>query len=57
MYATQQLRGPVGAWWASYTAALLANHHVPWDEFHVAFCGHHLTGTMRHKLFEFFDLR
>jgi hypothetical protein len=26
MYVTQQLRGPTGAWWASYTAALPADH-------------------------------
>jgi hypothetical protein len=53
-----QLRGPAGAWWASYTAALPANHHVPWGEFRTAFRGHHLlAGTMRHKLAEFLDLR
>jgi hypothetical protein len=28
IYADQQLRGPAGVWWASYTAALLADHHV-----------------------------
>jgi hypothetical protein len=58
MYAAQQLRGPIGAWWASYTAALPANHHVPWDEFHVAFRGHHLSaGTMHCKLVECLDLQ
>jgi hypothetical protein len=58
LYAAQQLRGPAGAYWASYTAALPADHHVPWGEFRVAFRGHHLsTGTMRHKLFVFLDLR
>jgi hypothetical protein len=57
LYAAQQLRGPIGAWWASYTAALLADHHVPWGEFCTAFRGHHLSaGTMRHKLAEFLDL-
>jgi hypothetical protein len=57
LYAAQQLRGPAGAWWASYTAALPADHHVPWGEFHTAFCGHHLSaGTMRCKLAEFLDL-
>jgi hypothetical protein len=29
LYAAQQLRGLAGAWWASYTAALPADHHVP----------------------------
>jgi hypothetical protein len=58
LYAAQQLRGPVGAWWASYTAALAADHHVPWGEFCVAFRGHHLSaGTMRRKFVEFLDLQ
>jgi hypothetical protein len=31
---------------------------VAWDEFYVAFRGHHLSvGTMRHKLVEFLELR
>jgi hypothetical protein len=52
-----QLRGPAGAWWTSYTAALPADHHVPWGEFRTAFRGHHLSaGTMRRKLAEFLDL-
>jgi hypothetical protein len=58
LYDTQQLRGLAGAWWASYTVALLVDHHVLWDEFCVAFCGHYLSaGTVRHKLAEFLDLR
>jgi hypothetical protein len=58
MYTTQQLRGPAGAWCASYTIALPTDHHVSWDEFRVAFRGHHLSaGTMRRKLSEFLDLR
>jgi hypothetical protein len=57
MHASLQLRDLTGAWWASYTAAQPKNHHVPWNEFHVAFRGHHLSaGTMRHKLLEFLDL-
>jgi hypothetical protein len=57
LYAAQQLRGLAGAWWASYTAALPADHHVPWGEFHTAFRGHHLSaGTMHRKLVEFLDL-
>jgi hypothetical protein len=56
-YAAQQLRGPAGAWWASYTAALPADHHVPWSEFRATFRGHHLSAsTMRRKLAEFLDL-
>jgi hypothetical protein len=57
LYAAQQLRGPAGAWWASYTATLPANHHVPWGEFRTTFRGHHLSaGTMHRKLAEFLDL-
>jgi hypothetical protein len=51
LYATQQLRGLAGAWWASCTTALPADLHVPWGEFRAAFHGHHLSaGTMRRKL-------
>jgi hypothetical protein len=57
MYAAQRPRGSVGAWWATYTAALPGDHHVAWDEFRVAFRGHHLfAGTMRRKLVEFLEL-
>jgi hypothetical protein len=57
LYVAQQLRGPAGAWWVSYTAALSADHHVPWGEFRTTFCGHHLSaGTMHRKLVEFLDL-
>jgi hypothetical protein len=58
MYAAQQLRGPAGAWWASYTVALPVDQHVAWDEFRVAFRGHHLSkGTVCYKLVEFLELR
>jgi hypothetical protein len=57
LYAAQQLRGPAGAWWASYAAALPPDHHVAWDEFRIAFRGHHLSaGTVRRKLIEFLEL-
>jgi hypothetical protein len=57
LYAAQQLRGSAGAWLASYTAALPVDHHVPWDEFHVAFHDNHLSaGTMCRKRSEFLDL-
>jgi hypothetical protein len=56
LYAAQQLRGLAGVWWASYTATLPADHHVPWGEFRTAFRSHHLSaGTMRRKLTEFLD--
>jgi hypothetical protein len=57
LYAAQQLRGSAGAWCASYTIALPEDHHVPWDEFRVAFRGYHVSaGTMHRKLAEFLDL-
>jgi hypothetical protein len=57
LYVTQQLRGPAGAWWTSYTATLSTDHHVPWGEFCTAFRGHHLSmGIMRRKLVDFLDL-
>jgi hypothetical protein len=41
-----------------FTAALLADHHMAWDEFCVAFCSHHLpAGTMHCKLVKFLELR
>jgi hypothetical protein len=57
LYAAQQLRGTVGAWWASYIGALPADHHVPWSDFFTTFHTHHLsTGLLRTKLKEFLDL-
>jgi hypothetical protein len=57
LYAAQQLRGPAGAWWASYTSTFLVDHHVPWGEFRTAFCGHQLlAGTICRKLAEFLYL-
>jgi hypothetical protein len=56
LYATQQLRGPVGPCWGSYTIALPPDHHVPWDEFCISFRGHHMSmGIVRRKLSEFLD--
>jgi uncharacterized protein YfaQ (DUF2300 family) len=43
MYTAQQLRAPAGAWWASFIAALLVDHHVPWDEFLELCQGNHFV--------------
>jgi hypothetical protein len=57
LYAAQQLRGAAGAWWASYIATLLDDHHVPWGEFCTAFRAHHLSVDLLHsKLKEFLAL-
>jgi hypothetical protein len=48
LYAAHQLRGEAGAWWASYTATLPIDHHVPWEEFYTAFhAHHHSAGLLR----------
>jgi hypothetical protein len=57
MYVGQQLRGLARAWWATYTSTLPTDPHVPWGEFHAAFCTHHLSaGLLYIKLKEFLDL-
>jgi hypothetical protein len=57
LYTAQQLRGTARAWWASYSAALPVDHHVPWGEFRTAFRAHHLSmGLVHNKLKEFLDL-
>jgi hypothetical protein len=57
LYVAQQLPGSVGAWWASYIAALPADHHILRDEFHTAFHAHHLSASLLYtKLKEFLDL-
>jgi hypothetical protein len=57
LYATQQLKGAAGAWWASYISTLPDDHHVPWGEFCTTFRAHHLSaGLLRGKLKEFLDL-
>jgi hypothetical protein len=57
LYSTQQLRGSARAWWATYTAALPADHHVPWGEFCTTFHAHHLSGSLlRSMLKEFLHL-
>jgi hypothetical protein len=46
----------MSVWWASYTAALPVDHHVPWDESCTTFRAHHLrAGLLRSKLNEFWD--
>jgi hypothetical protein len=37
LFAAQQLRGEVSAWWANYTATCPADYQVPWVEFRDAF--------------------
>jgi hypothetical protein len=54
LYVAQQLQCLAGAWWATYTAALPTDHHIPWGEFRTTFRAHHLsTGLLHSKLKEF----
>jgi hypothetical protein len=58
LYAAWQLKGSVRVWRATYTAALLADHHIPWGEFRNAFSAHHLSAGWHHsKLKKFLDLK
>jgi hypothetical protein len=58
LFAAQQLRGPTSAWWSNFTATIQDVRQVPWAEFHMAFCGHHIpVGLMAPKLQEFLHLQ
>jgi hypothetical protein len=58
LFVTQQLHGPVSAWWANFTATIQDGHQVPWAEFCVAFRGRHIhAGLMARKLQEFLRLQ
>jgi hypothetical protein len=51
LFVTQQLHGPVSAWWANFTTTSQDGHQVPWAEFRIAFRGHYTpTGMMACKL-------
>jgi hypothetical protein len=57
LYTAQQLRGLVGAWWASYIIALPTDRDVPWGEFCTTFRAHRLSvGLVYTRLKEFLDL-
>jgi hypothetical protein len=50
LFAAKQLLGNTRAWWANFTAALLANHQVQWVEFCDAFRAQHVpVGIMLAK--------
>jgi hypothetical protein len=58
LFVAQQLHGPASAWWTNFTTTIQDGHQVPWAEFHMAFCGHHiLVGMMAHKVQEFLHLQ
>jgi hypothetical protein len=56
-FATQQLRGPAQTWWDHFCAMLPTDREVSWEEFKIAFRGHHiLAGILNCKLNEFLAL-
>jgi hypothetical protein len=56
-FAAQQLRGPARTWWDYFRAMLPAGHEVSWEEFKIAFRGHHIpAGILDRKLNEFLAL-
>jgi hypothetical protein len=58
VFATQQLRGAAGAWWANLLATQPAGHCVTWADFHEAFHAHFIPdGIMLMKLEEFLALK
>jgi hypothetical protein len=58
VFAAQQLRGAVGAWWANLFAAQPAGHRVTWAKFCEAFRAHFIPdGIMLMKLEEFLSLK
>ncbi|GJN40326.1 hypothetical protein PR202_gb29530 [Eleusine coracana subsp. coracana] len=58
LFATQQLLGPAGAWWANHVASLPTGTHVEWNEFRTAFRDHFIpAGLVQRKFQEFMDLK
>jgi hypothetical protein len=56
-FAAQQLHGPARTWWDHFCAMLPAGHEVSWEEFKIAFRGHHIpVGILDRKLNEFMAL-
>jgi hypothetical protein len=56
-FAAQQLRGPARTWWDHFCAMLPTDREVSWEEFKIAFRGHHIpVGILDHKLNEFLAL-
>jgi hypothetical protein len=56
-FAAQQLRGPARTWWDHFRAMLPADHEVTWEEFKMAFRGHHIpAGILDRKLNMFLAL-
>ena len=56
-YASHQLQGSVGISWTHYLSTLPAGANVTWEQFKIAFRGHHIPlGLMQMKVAEFMKL-
>ena len=56
-YASHQLHGPTGIWWTHYLSTIPTGANVTWEQFKIAFRGHHIPlGLMRMKAAEFMKL-
>ena len=54
---SHQLQGPARIWWTHFLFSLPANAHVTWEQFKLAFWGHHIPpGLMHMKAAEFMRL-
>jgi len=56
-YASNQLQGLAEIWWTHFLSSLPANAQVMWEQFKLAFRGHHIPlGLIRMKAAEFMRL-
>jgi hypothetical protein len=56
-FASHQLHGLVGIWWAHHHTTFRANAPMTWDQFKAAFRGHYIPlGLMKIKAAEFMKL-
>ena len=57
-FAAQQLLGSASAWWDTFNAMQLVDHHVIWQEFTTTFREYYIpAGLLNGKLTEFLDLK
>jgi hypothetical protein len=57
-FTAQQLLGSASAWWDTFNAMQLVDHHVTWQEFTIAFREYYIpAGVLNRKLSEFLDLK
>lgn len=51
-FASYQLQGPAGIWWANYAKTLPPNAVITWEQFCDAFRGHYIPPGLMAILFE-----